>query len=267
MQDYTYVKIIDYYRSQNLQTKADYKSFLDHFSVLFAYNSGVIENQEITYHDTREIFENGKIINYTGNLKTLYEISNQKDCYDYLVDNIVLKTPISESFIKKIHKILTKGTYDEDRYVKNNERPGEYKKHDYVTGKNEIGSSVENVSKEIKELVEEINSVDSNDIETVFTLVAYAHNVFESIHPFADGNGRVGRVLMNYILMIHQLPPIIIYDEDKKFYYEALEKYDDSEDLSSTIKFFHYEMEKTWKKKLELIDAKKIQRKKLDELM
>lgn len=267
MEEYTYVKVIDYYRSQNLQTKADYTFFLDDFSYLFAYHSLVIENDEIKYLDVKEIFENGKIINYTGNLKTLYEINNQKECYDYFIDNIVLKTSISENCIKKIHKILTKGTYDEDRHVQNEERTGEYKKHDYVIGRNEVGSSVENVSEEIKGLVEEINSITTNDIETVFTLVAYAHNVFESIHPFADGNGRVGRVLMNYILMIHQLPPIIIYDEDKKFYYEALEKYDEKEDLSSTMKFFQYEMEKTWKKKLELVDGKKIQRKKLDELM
>lgn len=68
---------------------------------------------------------------------------------------------------------------------------------------------------------------------------------------FADGNGRVGRVLANYILMINDLPPIIIYNEDKKYYYAALEKFDSKEDISSMTEFFKYEMEKTWEKTLD----------------
>lgn len=264
---YTYKQVIDYYRSLILQTKIDYETLLDNFSVLFAYHLGVIENEEIRYEDVKEIFEKGKIINYTGNIKTLYEISNQKGCYEYLLENIVNKTSISDECIKKIHKILTKGTYDEQRYIQNQERPGEYKKHDYITGRNEVGSPVKNVSSEIKELVEEINNFKSDGFEDIFKLVAYAHNVLESIHPFADGNGRVGRVLMNYIFMIHGLPPIIIYDEDKNFYYEALEKFDEEEDLNPTVEFFKYEMEKTWEKKLDLVNGVVYNKKKLKDMM
>ena len=68
---------------------------------------------------------------------------------------------------------------------------------------------------------------------------------------FADGNGRLGRVLANYVLMINDLPPIIIYNEDKKYYYAALEKFDTEEDISSMVEFFKYEMEKTWEKTLD----------------
>lgn len=68
---------------------------------------------------------------------------------------------------------------------------------------------------------------------------------------FADGNGRLGRVLANYILMINDLPPIIIYNEDKKYYYAALEKFDIEEDIGSMVEFFKYEMEKTWEKTLD----------------
>lgn len=68
---------------------------------------------------------------------------------------------------------------------------------------------------------------------------------------FADGNGRLGRTLTNYILMINNLPPLIVYDEDKKYYYAALEKFDEEDDLSPMIEFFKYEMEKAWEKSLD----------------
>lgn len=248
---YKYDEIIEFWHNQKRESKEDYMNLLDNFSILFAYNSGVIENDKITYHDTREIFNNGKIINYTGDLKTLFEINNQKDCFDYLIDNIVKKTPISEKCIKEIHKILTKGTYDERRYNINKERPGEYKKHDYITGINEVGSAVEDVENDINALLEEVNSIVPKTSEDIIKIVAYFHNHFEQIHPFADGNGRVGRVLANYILMINNLPPIIIYDKDKKYYYEALEKFDTEDNIDSMVEFFKYEMEKTWEKALD----------------
>lgn len=64
-----YKDVIDYYKSLKLSTKEDYENFLENFSVLFAYNSGRIENEIITYHDTREIFTNGKVVGYSGDLK------------------------------------------------------------------------------------------------------------------------------------------------------------------------------------------------------
>ena len=246
-----YDEVIKYYQSSKRDTKADYENLLENFSVLFAYNSGVIENNKITYHDTREIFNNGKVINFTGDLKTLYEISNQKDCFDYLLDRVLEKAKLSDVCIKKIHKILTKGTYDKRRYTVNNERPGEYKKHDYITGINEVGYSVYDVEDDINNLLNEVNSAVVNDNEDVIKVAVYAHNVFEQIHPFADGNGRVGRVLANYLLMVNDLPPIIIYDEDKKYYYESLEKFDTKGETDSMVEFFKYEMEKTWQKTLE----------------
>ena len=254
---YKYDEVIKYWKEIKKESKEDYLNILESFSVLFAYNSGVIENDKITYHDTREIFENGKVINFTGDLKTLYEINNQKDCYEYLLDKIVKKTPISEQCIKKIHQILTKGTYDERRYVVNGERPGEYKKHDYVTGINEVGSLVEDVQSDIQSLIEEMNSINVETDINIIKTAAYVHNVIEQIHPFADGNGRVGRILANYTLMINDLPPIIIYEENKKFYYEALEKFDVDEELEPMVEFFKYEMEKTWEKTLDKYKSKK----------
>lgn len=247
---YKYTDVITYWQSLKIDSKEKLENVLDNFRILFAYNSGTIENAEITYHDTREIFENGKVISFTGNLRTIFEISNQKTCYEYLLDKIIKKEKISENLIKKVHELLTIGTYDERRYILNGERPGEYKKHDYVTGREEVGVSASEVEKEIENLVNEVNSINTNDAEDIIKIATYFHNKFENIHAFADGNGRVGRTLTNYILMINNMPPLIVYDEDKKYYYAALEKYDKEDDIKSMIEFFKYEMEKTWEKTL-----------------
>lgn len=248
---YKYTDVITYWQSLKIDSKEKLENVLDNFRILFAYNSGAIENAEITYHDTREIFENGKVISFTGNLRTIFEISNQKTCYEYLLDKIIKKEKISENLIKKVHELLTIGTYDERRYILNGERPGEYKKHDYVTGREEVGASANEVAKEIANLLNEVNSVNTNNAEDIIKIATYFHNKFENIHAFADGNGRVGRTLTNYILMINNMPPLIVYDEDKKYYYAALEKYDKEDDIKSMIEFFKYEMEKTWKKTID----------------
>lgn len=248
---YKYTDVITYWQSLKIDSKEKLENVLDNFRILFAYNSGAIENAEITYHDTREIFENGKVISFTGNLRTIFEISNQKTCYEYLLDKIIKKEKISENLIKKVHELLTIGTYDERRYILNGERPEEYKKHDYVTGREEVGASANEVAKEIANLLNEVNSVNTNNAEDIIKIATYFHNKFENIHAFVDGNGRVGRTLTNYILMINNMPPLIVYDEDKKYYYAALEKYDKEDDIKSMIEFFKYEMEKTWEKTLE----------------
>lgn len=254
-----YKETVNVWREKPITTVADLEKRLDNFRVLFAYHSGKIENSEITYHDTREIFENGKVLSFTGTPRTLFEQQNQKLCYEYLKDKIVKQEPLTEELVCEVHRILTAGTFDEHRFLDNGERPGEYKKHDYVTGRNEVGAAAEDVSGEIEELLSEINSFDGD----VLKAATYFHAVFENIHPFADGNGRVGRTLLNYFLLTNNHPPLIVYDEDKSLYYEALEKYDTEENLKPLYEFLRYETEKTWAATL---STNNLKRKQLSEL-
>ena len=78
------------------------------------------------------------------------------------------------------------------------------------------------------------------------TIAAYLHLRFETIHPFADGNGRVGRTLINYYLMTHDHPPLVLYEEDKKTYYMALAAYDKTEEIDDLIAFLKEQLIKTW---------------------
>lgn len=244
-----YEETVNLWQTYNISNVRDLDKYLDNFRVLFAYNSGKIENENIRFHDTREIFENGKVIEYTGDPRALFEQQNQKLCYEFLKGKIVAKEPISIGLVKEIHRILTSGTYDERRFVTNGERPGEFKKHDYVTGIHEVGSAVETVEEDLCEMIKEINEYAGSQY---IKAGAYLHARFESIHPFADGNGRVGRTLLNYYLMINNQPPLIVYNEDKKFYYECLNKYDEQEEIDSLTEFLKHETEKTWEKTLSM---------------
>jgi len=238
-----YEQTIMKWRSYNISKESDIDKYLHSFRILFAYNSGKIENGEINYYDTREVFENGKVSSFTGNVRTLFEQQNQKDCYEFLKSKIILKEKLSLNLIKQIHFELCKGTYDERRYIENGEKLGEFKKHDYVVGITEVGSDIEDVEHDLTDLIDEINEYSGEDI---LKAAAYLHANFENIHPFADGNGRVGRTLLNYYLMANNHPPIIIYEEDKKAYYEALNVFDEKLVIDSLYEFLKWQCVKTW---------------------
>ena len=258
-----YDRVVELWQSYKIASVVDLDKYLNSFRIMFAFHSGKIENEEITYHDTREIFENGRVINYTGSPRALFEQQNQKLCYEFLKKKIVKSEPLSIELVKDIHRALTSGTYDECKFIENEERPGEFKKHDYVTGFHEVGSAAEDVENDLMELIAEINAYEGKD---VLKAAAYFHARFEFIHPFADGNGRASRTLMNYYLITHKHPPLIIYNEDKRMYYECLQKYDKTEDINSLYEFLKYETEKTWEKALTLANGVKQERKGLPDL-
>ena len=239
----SYEEIVKQWQSYNISKESDIDKYLHSFKILFAYNSGKIENGEINYYDTREVFENGRVSSFTGNVRTLFEQQNQKDCYEILKPKIISREKLSVDLMKQIHFELCKGTYDERRYLENNEKPGEFKKHDYVVGITEVGSDADDIENDLTELIDEINGYNNGDI---LKIAAYFHANFENIHPFADGNGRVGRTLLNYYLMINNHPPVIIFEEDKKIYYEALNAFDEKLIIDDLYEFLKRQCMKTW---------------------
>lgn len=241
-----YEKAVTLWQHKNITTDAELAEALNGHSIAFAYHSGRIENEKITYHDTREIFEHDGVTSYTGDLRTLFEIRNAKEANELLLTSFHEKRAFDEAFIKELHLLLTQNTYDTRRWQLG-ERPGEYKQHDYVTGKEEIGAAPEDVPEEMGELLSELTAVESRN---ALTAAAYFHAKFENIHPFADGNGRVGRLAMNYFLIIHDHPPVIIHEEDRKKYYTALEAWDTRQDLDPLRNFLRGQTEKTWAKQL-----------------
>lgn len=248
-----YNKAVSLWKRKNVRTDAQLAEALNGHSIAFAYNSGKIENDKVTYNDTREIFEHDGVTSYTGDLRTLFEIRNSKEANEMFLSVFNQRLPVDEALIKEFQRLLTQNTYDTRRYQLG-ERPGEYKKHDYVTGKEEIGAAPEDVKEEMDELLEEMQDI-TEDI--VLKAAAYFHVKFENIHPFADGNGRTGRLVMNYILVINGHPPIVIHEEDRKTYYSALESWDTDQDIKPMCEFLKEQTVKTWSKQIERAERKK----------
>lgn len=242
-----YDRAIALWHQKKITTDSELAEALNGHSIAFAYHSGRIENELVTYNDTREIFEHDGVTSYTGDLRTLFEISNAKDANEFLLNAFNDRRPLNEMLILDFHRRLTQKTYDPRRWQLG-ERPGEYKKHEYVTGKNEIGAAAEDVAEEMNELLAELKEIPN---EKALTAAAYYHVKFENIHPFADGNGRTGRLTMNYFLLLHDHPPIIIHEEDRKTYYSALEAWDERQELDPMVDFLKEQTIKTWAKQIE----------------
>ncbi len=241
----SYETVLRWWGSHELSTEGYYDALLENFTILFACNSANLENINITYHETKELFDNGKCINFTGDISHVLEVANQKRTYHIILKNLVSNTPISIGLIKEIHESLLAGCYDEKRWM-NGERPGSFKIGDYGVGMLEVGTEPDSVVNDLNELIDSLNSTQVD----VLSKAALFHLLFENIHPFADGNGRVGRVLLNYYLLSNGHPPVVIFNEDKETYWMALEVFDRAGKYDGFVKFLKECTVKTWQTKV-----------------
>lgn len=240
----TYEDCVNWWISRLTFTNNDYNEILDNFRIIFTQSSNAIENIILPYHTTRDIYENKTIP--TGCKATdVFAVRNQKLLFVQMIKDINDNIPITSDLIKSYHNILLAGCYDDERWSKG-EKPGEYKIGDYGVGLTEVGSLPEDVSKDLDTLLDEFDSLELNTISDKLKAVAYFHLMFENIHPFADGNGRIGRAIMAYMLMSYGLPPTAIHSEDKETYYMALEVFDQSGQIDGFIQFIKEQTIKTW---------------------
>ena len=243
-----YKDVVEFWRGKKISSVSELETAINGKIISLAYHSGKLENEAITYNDTREIFEHDRVVSYTGDLRTLFEIRNAKDAFVELLGAFDKKLALDEDLICKFHYQLTKNTYDKNRWDAG-ERPGKFKMHDYVVGREEVGALPEDVPIEMSELLKEIADYKGEDILKVG---AYFHVKFENIHPFADGNGRTGRLALNYYLLQRNSPPVIIHEEDRKKYFAALESWDSRQELEPMNIFLQEQSIKTWAKNLQM---------------
>lgn len=181
------------------------------------YNSNHMEGSRLTHEQTRYIFETNTI-GITAdavNVDDIIETTNHFRAIDYLIEETDSK--LSESYIRHLHFLLKSGTSDER---KSWFKVGDYKKLPNEVGGNET-TSPENVHKEIRALLAEYNKKKHPTFEDIIDF----HQRFEAIHPFQDGNGRVGRLIMFRECLRIGYVPFIITDDLKMFYYNGLQNW------------------------------------------
>jgi Fic family protein len=182
------------------------------------YNSNHIEGNKLTHDETRYIYETKTIgvFNQTIKVDDIIETVNHFRCTDLAIDSAEYK--LSESLIKQFHYILKSGTSDSSLSW--------FNVGDYKLIPNEVGgyetTPPEKVKEEIRNLLAEYNSKTNI---TVYDIIQF-HQRFECIHPFQDGNGRVGRLIMFKECLKHNIVPILITDKMKEYYYRGLKQRD-----------------------------------------
>ena len=182
------------------------------------YNSNHIEGSRLSHDQTRYIFETNTIglENEVLNVDDILETANHFRCIDMIIDHA--KDVLSEKFIKELHFVLKNGTSDSRKewFV-----VGDYKKIP-----NEVGGMnttlPEEVAQRMKELLKEYNDKKEKSFEDILDF----HVRFERIHPFQDGNGRVGRLILFKECLNYNIVPFIIDDHLKMFYYRGLKEWD-----------------------------------------
>lgn len=189
------------------------------------YNSNHMEGSRLTHDQTRYIFETNTIgiEKEVLNVDDVIETANHFRCIDKIIDHA--KATLSEKFIKELHLILKNGTSDS--------RKDWFAVGDYKKLPNEVGgvptALPEDVADRMKALLAEYNG----KVEVSFKDILDFHVKFERIHPFQDGNGRTGRLLVNLELMKAGYPPIDIKFTDRIMYYNAFDAYHVKHDLSA----------------------------------
>lgn len=182
------------------------------------YNSNHMEGSRLTHDQTRYIFETNTIgiEKEVLNVDDVIETANHFRCIDIIIDHA--KLALTEKFIKELHLILKNGTSDS--------RKDWFAVGDYKKMPNEVGGMETALPEEVADRMKKLLSEYNNKEEKTFDDILDFHVKFERIHPFQDGNGRVGRLIMFKECLKYNIVPFIIEDNLKMFYYRGLKEWD-----------------------------------------
>ncbi len=214
--DISKINILEILREQkNMKLKGN---LYHNTQIIFAYNTNHIEGSKLTEDQTRYIFETNSILfegETVASVDDILETANHFKLVDYMLD--IADKDLTEDIIKEFHKILKEGTMDSRKEWF---MVGEYKKVVNEAG-NIKTSTPSQTPKDMVKLMEWYNSLKQITIKEIIEF----HFRFERIHPFQDGNGRVGRIIMFKECLKNNIIPFIILDKDKLFYYRGLKEY------------------------------------------
>lgn len=210
------------------------------------YNSNAIENSTLSLPETEKILLQLEVSRHIS-LREVFEARNLAQVYRYIKQTAPLQ-PLTIPMILLLHKMLITNIRDDiaGRFRKDNEM---------VRVGNHIGLPPQFIEPRIQELLIQYNS----EIKIPFIhRMAQLHAEFESVHPFIDGNGRIGRVINNYLLIREGFPPIIVRNKEKESYYSALRSFDDSRNAKPMIHIVELAVLESLHKRLAYLDGLEI---------
>lgn len=221
------IKSLNQIKTQYLSSKEPIENKYEAFVSLFTYDSTNIEGNTLTLQETSQLLFEG--ITPRKPLREINEVINHKEAFDFILS---YKKDISKELILKLHEIVVKNTLKPEL----KEQIGKYRTVQvYIRGAEWLPPKPEEVPKEMGSLLAWYTK-NKNKLHPLI-ISAYFHSAFETIHPFVDGNGRVGRLLMNFILHKNEYPMINIPNKKKHIYYSVLESSQIRGELRPLIKF------------------------------
>ena len=191
------------------------KEYLEDLITRSTYHSNGIEGSTLTYAETYAILYNDNSFKIQGKEpREIYEAINHKKALEFVFENLNNKDVFDERFIKKLNEIINKD-------IKNTE--GYRKVQVFINGTEYIPPEAEKIPNLMNYYVYNYN----HDEQDIFNKIARYHIEFEKIHPFEDGNGRTGRLLLNYELLKNNMAPVVISKDDRVKYFEFLRNTDE----------------------------------------
>lgn len=239
-----YARIVSWWHGLS-RTKKLYE--LNDFAEEFCYHSAKVERSDLSYAEALEVYNHDTVTNYTGDIRSLISVLNQRAALWWMIEKIIAHAPLNEELILTLHRALVYHTLSNHQLM-DGERPGKYKVCDYfVRETREVGAAADECPQLTRALLAEVQeALGDLDLEKALTVAAYLHVQLVVIHPFSEGTGRVARDLANYVLLASGYPPAIVYEDDKDTYFEALEVFDETGDLEPFKNFLRSCICRTW---------------------
>ncbi|WP_243343842.1 Fic family protein [Anaerococcus sp. AGMB09787] len=201
------------------------KSFEEDFDIRFTHESTKIEGNTLSIHEVKTLLIDN--ISVGGkDLREIYEVVNNRKAFEYVKKSVKQKRSLEEELIKDIHQLVMENIIDGGIYRNLNVQ---------ITGSNFVPTEWINVRNEMKYFIQDykLNELHMNPIE----LASWVHAKFVKIHPFIDGNGRVARLLLNFVLMSNNYLPIIIESKEAHDYYKTLDNFTKKENINDFYNF------------------------------
>ena len=211
------------------------QNYFEDFITRSTYHTNSIEGSTLSYAETYAIIFNDNSFKINAQPREIYEAINHKYALNYMLNSKILNKDLISLDIIKLNEIINKNIKDTSGYRKVNVM---------IRGAQEIPPKSSEVPIKMMYFIDNYNNFPIQSKEDIFKKIAYFHIEFEHIHPFEDGNGRTGRLLINYELLKNNLPPIVIPIDKRDAYFQYIANYDEESFVYMIKDLMQYELER-----------------------